>query len=901
VNEDTFTDADASADLDATADARLDARDGNDIAPEPSPAVTVTAPEAGEYELGSRLTVIWNARNAETATLALVERGWCEAGATGVIVPSIASLAASSGGYAWTVPVSIAPGDYQVRLIVEADGQQAVGCSAVFSLVGAPDCGFLTCKDDNRSCIEVSGVAECGACLVGFEEADGICVEVDCGAAPAPPTNTQFESVTTTLFAGVANYICIEGHSTSGLIGGGADVTRRCGADGAWEAASAECLPFDCGASPAPAPNARASGVDRTTFGGTASYVCDDGYRVTGRPETTYSVRCGADGTWSLGATCEEAAVCELLTAPANGSVSTPEGTIEGASAIYNCFAGYALTGPATRICEASGAWSGSAPGCAETSCGAVATVAHATAFVPNFTLGSTATFTCEPGYAQRSGTANTQTCDGTNWSWTGSALVCDPVSCGALPNPANGRVTTPTGTEFNDVATYTCNSGYTRASGSATRTCQATATWSGSAAVCGLIDCGAPPPITNGSRSFTTTTFTSTANYSCNSGYRAPVPARLTCGATGSWGTAPTCSDIDECTDESVCSAVGNVCTNTTGSWQCSCLDAGYTGTPVTGDNAICVTRPGGELGDPCNSDSDCPANTWCSTVPGYRRCSPRVFPGRPRQMDFVFIPSGSFLQGTPGATDSHRPYTATISRNYFVGRTEVTQGQWKAATGGTNPARFQAPDGACSDANCRNDAPVELVDWYSAVAYANWVSSSQGLTPCYTLRGCSDPLRGWYDGSHDDCTGATFIGLTCTGYRLPTESEWERAARGGTTSTYFWGEASDVATVALYAWVNFTSNGRTEAVSEKLMNPYGLFDTCGNVREWVLDWFAAAYPIDSATDYTGPSSGINRSARGGSWRAFEGSAGRTQIPPRGVGRIGDDDLGFRLARTLN
>jgi formylglycine-generating enzyme required for sulfatase activity len=83
--------------------------------------------------------------------------------------------------------------------------------------------------------------------------------------------------------------------------------------------------------------------------------------------------------------------------------------------------------------------------------------------------------------------------------------------------------------------------------------------------------------------------------------------------------------------------------------------------------------------------------------------------------------------------------------------------------------------------------------------------------------------------------------------------------------------------------------------------MNPYGLFDTCGNVREWVLDWFAAAYPIDSATDYTGPSSGINRSARGGSWRAFDGSAVRTQIPPRGVGRIGDDDLGFRLARTLN
>jgi len=409
---------------------------------------------------------------------------------------------------------------------------------------------------------------------------------------------------------------------------------------------------------------------------------------------------------------------------------------------------------------------------------------------------------------------------------------------------------------------------------------------------------------VTNGSRSFTTTTFTSTASYSCNSGYRAPEPARLTCGATGSWGTAPTCSDIDECTDDSVCSAVGNVCTNTTGSWQCSCADAGYTGTPVTGGNAICATRPGGVLGGTCTSDSDCPADTWCSTVPDYRRCSPRVFTGRPHEMDFVFIPSGSFLQGTPGATDRHRPYTATISRNYFVGRTEVTQGQWKAATGGTNPACFQGPYDSCSEDNSRNDAPVEQVDWYSAVAYANWVSSSQGLIPCYTLRGCSDPLRGWHDGSHNDCTGATFSGLTCTGYRLPTESEWERAARGGTTSANFWGDASDPATVGLYAWFHLNSSRQTHAVRGKLMNPYGLFDTCGNVQEWVWDWHASAYPIDSATDYTGPSSGVNRSTRGGSWSGVElsaCSADRTQTPPRGVARIGDDNLGFRLARTLN
>jgi formylglycine-generating enzyme required for sulfatase activity len=317
-------------------------------------------------------------------------------------------------------------------------------------------------------------------------------------------------------------------------------------------------------------------------------------------------------------------------------------------------------------------------------------------------------------------------------------------------------------------------------------------------------------------------------------------------------------------------------------------------------------VTEPApGTFGATCSIDSQCPSGSWCSTVSGFRRCSPRLFAGVSHQMDFVYVPSGTFSQGTPGATNEERPYTATLTRNYFVSRTEVTQGQWKAATGGTNPSCFQATAGtSCSTTNAFDAGPVETVDWYSALAYANWLSIQNGLQQCYTLSGCSDSSTGWHDGAHSGCTGATFTGLGCTGYRLLTESEWERAARGGTTSTYHWGEATDTSTVGQYAWFNGNAGSRTQGVGQKVMNAYGLYDMSGNVWEWVWDWVYTSsawipYPSGSATDYLGGSSGSFRGFRGGGWNNSASNL-RSARRDYDVPWYRYNGLGVRLARTL-
>jgi formylglycine-generating enzyme required for sulfatase activity len=228
---------------------------------------------------------------------------------------------------------------------------------------------------------------------------------------------------------------------------------------------------------------------------------------------------------------------------------------------------------------------------------------------------------------------------------------------------------------------------------------------------------------------------------------------------------------------------------------------------------------------------------------------------------LGYVLVPSGTFTMGSPstepGRVTNETEHQVTISKSFCLKATEVTQGEWQALMG-NNPSSFST---------CGTDCPVETVSWWDSVAYCNKLSSSQGLSSCYTLTGCT----GTPGVSGYTCTGVTFAGLTCTGYRLPTESEWEYAARAGTTTGTYNGTSTLISceqpntVLDPIAWFCGNSSSKTHAAKGKTPNAWGLYDMLGNVWEWTGDWYGT-YP-GTVTDPTGAPTGSYRVGRGGSW----------------------------------
>ena len=218
---------------------------------------------------------------------------------------------------------------------------------------------------------------------------------------------------------------------------------------------------------------------------------------------------------------------------------------------------------------------------------------------------------------------------------------------------------------------------------------------------------------------------------------------------------------------------------------------------------------------------------------------------------IEFVPIPAGEFRMGftRSGAFDDEQPVTQVrISRAFYLGKYEVTQGQWEAVMG-SNPSKFK---------NCGLDCPVESVSWDDVQAFIAKLNEMEG-------------------GPR---------------YRLPTEAEWEYAARAGST----WG--GRVANLDAIAWYSENSKDRTHPVGGKVPNAFGSHDMLGNVWEWVQDWYGD-YPGGAVTDPRGPGSGSYRVRRGGGWLTHAGlcrSAYRFINPPDNRSFL----LGFRLLRTV-
>jgi formylglycine-generating enzyme required for sulfatase activity len=224
------------------------------------------------------------------------------------------------------------------------------------------------------------------------------------------------------------------------------------------------------------------------------------------------------------------------------------------------------------------------------------------------------------------------------------------------------------------------------------------------------------------------------------------------------------------------------------------------------------------------------------------------------------VKIPAGSFTmgctveQGSDCFGDEKPAHNVTLTGSFWLQTTEVTQGQWKSVMG-NNPSEFSS---------CGDDCAVEQVSWYEAVAFAQKLSATE------RLRGGS-------------------------AYRLPTEAEWEYAARAGQGMKYAGSNsAGDV------AWHDGNSGEKTHPVGQKLPNDWGLYDMSGNVWEWTGDWYDGdVYEQGDSVDPVGPSAGAYRVRRGGSWYDAPRDArvaNRIRITPgyRGF------NFGVRLLKTI-
>jgi formylglycine-generating enzyme required for sulfatase activity len=223
------------------------------------------------------------------------------------------------------------------------------------------------------------------------------------------------------------------------------------------------------------------------------------------------------------------------------------------------------------------------------------------------------------------------------------------------------------------------------------------------------------------------------------------------------------------------------------------------------------------------------------------------------------IQIAAGWFLMGSDAGQDVEAPVHRVWVDPFAMAATQVTVEEYARfleATGRMPPPYWGAPG------FCHPQQPVVAASWFDSAAYCDWLSAMTG--------------------SH---------------YRLPTEAEWERAARGGIEGMDFpWGNDPPMSRAGYHdRWKT-----GPEPVAESQPNAYGLFEMCENVHEWCSDWFAAGYySISPDRDPRGPETGNRKASRGGSWRhhiKISRCSARSSIPPE----FQYADYGFRVVRDV-
>ena len=250
----------------------------------------------------------------------------------------------------------------------------------------------------------------------------------------------------------------------------------------------------------------------------------------------------------------------------------------------------------------------------------------------------------------------------------------------------------------------------------------------------------------------------------------------------------------------------------------------------------------------------------------------------------NFVFVEGGTFQMGDrlDNMTYALPIHSVTLS-SFYLAETEVTQADYTAIMG-SNPAH---------DYGVGDNYPVYNVTWYDAITYCNKKSINENLTPCYSVSGDTNP----------DNWGSSFtpdVNWNANGYRLPTEAEWEYAARGGIheSDNYRYSGCNTESELPDYAWYHSNSTYTSHEVGTKLPNQLGLYDMTGNLFDWCWDRYGS-YSSNSQTNPHGANSGNLRILRGGSWYSYAtycSVAYRNRAYPYNS----HYDYGFRILRAL-
>ena len=229
-------------------------------------------------------------------------------------------------------------------------------------------------------------------------------------------------------------------------------------------------------------------------------------------------------------------------------------------------------------------------------------------------------------------------------------------------------------------------------------------------------------------------------------------------------------------------------------------------------------------------------------------------VIASLPSRIEKVFVQGGTFRMGSYSGFDNEKPVHNVTVSSFYMGKTEVNQVQWKAVMG-NNPSYYKG-----------DNRPVESVSWYDAIVFCNKLSMMDKKTPVYSVNGKTDPDTWNYKPCNGNSINETIsMNMNAGGYRLPTEAEWEYAARGGNRSKGYEYSGSDDLDRVAWRGGNILY-GYTHDVATKAPNELGLYDMSGNVWEWCWDWCDSNYYGKSpSSNPSGITSGAYRVLRGG------------------------------------